>query len=81
MIRTAPLPARDLRRLGLGAWAGLVHLGLREAPKRSSLAYANEHRPWQLYQEVFYQLLSEVPTGKSSTRPHLAFPQPLAVPG
>ena len=25
--------------------------------KRSSLAYANAHRPWQLYQTVFYQLL------------------------
>lgn len=27
-------------------------------PKRSTLAYANEHRPWQLYRSVFYQLLS-----------------------
>ena len=28
-----------------------------EAPKRSSLADANGHRPWELYQAVFYQLL------------------------
>ena len=27
------------------------------APKRSSLSYANEHRPWELYQAVFYQPL------------------------
>ena len=27
-------------------------------PKRSTLAYANEHRPWRLYEAVFYQLLS-----------------------
>jgi hypothetical protein len=27
------------------------------APSRSSLAYANEHRPWELYQKVFLQLL------------------------
>src|SRR5690606_19319691 len=34
------------------------HLGLSQSPKRSTLAYANEHRPWQLYQRVFEQLLS-----------------------
>ena len=28
------------------------------APPRSTLAYANAHRPWQLYQAVFYQLLA-----------------------
>jgi transposase len=32
-------------------------LGLPDAPKRSTLAYANEHRPWPLYRSVFYQLL------------------------
>ena len=35
----------------------LRHLGLPDTPKRSTLAYANEHRPWQLYLSVFYQLL------------------------
>jgi hypothetical protein len=52
--------AHSLREIcgGLRCCLGrLVHLGVREAPKRSSLAYANEHRPWELYQEVFYHLL------------------------
>jgi hypothetical protein len=30
-----------------------------QSPKRSTLAYANEHRPWQLYQTVFEQLLEK----------------------
>jgi hypothetical protein len=30
-----------------------------ESPKRSTLAYANQHRPWQLYQTVFEQLLEK----------------------
>ena len=34
----------------------LSHLGI-VAPKRSSLAYANAHRPWELYQKVFFTLL------------------------
>jgi transposase len=54
--------AHSLREIcgGLRCCLGrLVHLGVRAAPKRSSLAYANEHRPWQLYQEVFYQLLDK----------------------
>lgn len=35
----------------------LRHLGLGETPKKSTLGYANEHRPWELYQTVFTQLL------------------------
>jgi len=53
--------AQSLREIcgGLRATEGkLRHLGLPDAPKRSTLAYANEHRPWQLYRSVFYQLLS-----------------------
>ncbi len=32
-------------------------MGVPTAPSRSTLAYANQHRPWQLYQTVFLQLL------------------------
>jgi hypothetical protein len=51
--------AHSLREIcgGLASCDGkLTHLGIA-APKRSSLAYANAHRPWELYQAVFYQLL------------------------
>jgi hypothetical protein len=53
--------AQSLREIcgGLAASEGkLRHLGLPDAPSRSTLAYANQHRPWQLYQSVFYQLLA-----------------------
>jgi Domain of unknown function (DUF4372)/Transposase DDE domain len=52
--------AQSLREIvgGLASCEGrLAHLGIT-APRRSTLAYANEHRPWQLYQQVFYQLLA-----------------------
>lgn len=54
--------AHSLREIcgGLATCLGkLRHLGIDAAPKRSTLAYANEHRPWQLYQKVFYQLLAK----------------------
>ena len=54
--------AKSLREIagGLAASEGkLRHLGLPQAPPRSTLAYANEHRPWQLYEEVFHQLLTQ----------------------
>ena len=54
--------AKSLREIcgGLAASEGkLRHLGLPEAPPRSTLAYANEHRPWQLYEELFQQLLTQ----------------------
>ena len=54
--------AKSLREIcgGLAASAGkLRHLGLPTAPARSTLAYANEHRPWQLQQTIFEQLLTK----------------------
>ena len=54
--------AQSLREIcgGLAASEGkLKHLGLAKAPPRSTLAYANKHRPWQLYQTVFHQLLDK----------------------
>ena len=54
--------AKSLREIsgGLAASEGkLRHLGLPQAPPRSTLAYANQHRPWQLYQDVFHQLLTQ----------------------
>ena len=54
--------AHSLREIcgGLASVEGkLRHLGLEEAPKRSTLSYANRHRPWQLYQTVFGQLLEK----------------------
>ena len=52
--------AQSLREItgGLAACEGkLRHLGVSQPPKRSTLSYANEHRPWQLYRSVFYDLL------------------------
>ncbi len=57
--------AKSLREIcgGLAASEGkLRHLGLPTAPARSTLAYANEHRPWQLSQTVFDQLLAKCQT-------------------
>jgi Domain of unknown function (DUF4372) len=62
--------AQSLREIcgGLRASEGkLRHLGLPDAPRRSTLAYANEHRPWQLYRSVFYQLLDRC---RSVAAPH-----------
>jgi Transposase DDE domain/Domain of unknown function (DUF4372) len=52
--------ARSLREIigGLAASEGkLKHLGVQRAPTRSTLAYANRHRPWQLYETVFQELV------------------------
>ena len=54
--------AQSLREIcgGLAASEGkLRHLGLSAAPARSTLAYANRQRPWQIYETVFGQLLAK----------------------
>ena len=61
--------AQSLREIeqGLASAEGrLQQLGLEGATKRSTLAYANAHRPWQLYQAVFhglYQRCAEIAPG------------------
>ena len=53
---------KSLREVCMGlasCEAPLKHLGLSETPKKSTLAYANEHRPWGLYQTLFNQLLEK----------------------
>lgn len=54
--------AHSLREIegGLKSCEGkLAHLGI-EAPARSSLSYANSHRPWELFEKVFYGLFEIV---------------------
>ncbi len=53
---------KSLREVCMGlasCEAPLKHLGISETPKKSTLAYANENRPWELYQTVFEQLLEK----------------------
>lgn len=65
--------AHSLREIegGLKSCEGkLSHLGI-EAPARSSLSYANGHRPWELFEKVFYGLFATVAakaTGKKKFR-------------
>lgn len=52
--------ADSLREIehGLAAAQGkLTHLGMKSAPPRSTLSYANNHRPAELYEDLFYDLL------------------------
>jgi hypothetical protein len=53
--------ADSLREIcnGLACCLGrLVHLGIAKAPSRSTLSYANEHRPAALFEELFWTALA-----------------------
>lgn len=52
--------AKSLREIcgGLSCCLGkLRHLGVKKAPNKSTLSYANAHRPWRMFQDLFYQTL------------------------
>ena len=52
--------AKSLREIsgGLKSCLGkLRHLGVKQAPNKSTLSYANAHRPWQFFQALFYETL------------------------
>ena len=70
--------AHTLREItgGLRSCEGkLQHLGIT-APCRSTLAYANEHRSWQLYQEIFLSLLQRC-RSQAFTEKKFRFKNPL----
>lgn len=49
----------------------LRHLGMKDTPKRSTLSYANAHRPWEMFRDLFYQTLDtckKVAPGKHKFR-------------
>jgi hypothetical protein len=74
--------ADSLREIcgGLSTALGrVVHLGLREAPKRSTLAYANTHRPWQVYEQVFYHVLGRCQALAANRRRTFRFKYPVRV--
>jgi hypothetical protein len=64
--------AKSLREIcgGLSCCLGkLHHLGLKKAPNKSTLSYANAHRPWQMFQELFYQTLDVCKMGGTAKHP------------
>jgi len=72
--------ARSLREIvgGLAASEGkLKHLGVDRAPTRSTLAYANEHRPWQLYKSMFDRLAAVCRDEANEKKRKFRFKHPL----
>ena len=72
--------AQSLREIcqGLAATEGkLKHLGVAGPPNRSTLAYANQHRPWELYQTVFEQLLGRCQAAAQMQKRKFRFRNPL----
>jgi len=54
--------AQSLREIcgGLATCLGkLNHLGVRQSPKRSTLAHANRLRSWEIFQHLFFALLDQ----------------------
>ena len=53
--------AKSLREIcgGLACTMGkLRHLGMKEPPNKSTLSYANSHRPWQMFRDLFYETVN-----------------------
>lgn len=70
--------AHSLREIcnGLAASEGkLKHLGLPQAPSHSTLAYANAHRPWELYESIFHKLYARcIAEAQARGRPKFTLP-------
>ena len=55
----------------------LTHLGLKEAPARSTLSYANSHRPWQLFETMFYHVYQQADLLAAQQKRRFRFKNPL----
>ena len=72
--------ANSLREIcgGLATAMGkLRHLGLAKAPARSTLSYANNHRPWELFEDVFHSLLGQARAVAARHKRKFRFKNPL----
>lgn len=72
--------ANSLREItgGLATAMGkLRHLGMYKAPARSTLAYANKHRPWEVFEAVFYELLQQCQISAKQQKRKFRFKNPL----
>jgi hypothetical protein len=72
--------AHSLREIcgGLATAMGkLRHLGLSQAPSRSTLSYANSHRPWELFEDVFHSLLGQTQAIAGRHKRKFRFKNPL----
>jgi hypothetical protein len=68
--------ARSLREIsdGLATTCGkLNHLGLTAAPAKSTLAYANEHRPAELWERLFHEVLDQCRAASPGKKPKFRF--------
>lgn len=67
--------AQSLREIsgGLSSCEGrLEQFGIK-APKRSTLAYANHHRPWELFRNIFYKTSERCRAELGTTRTKFRF--------
>ncbi len=66
--------ADSLREIcnGLGCCLGkLVHVGIKDAPNKSTLSYANQHRPAKMYEDLFWTLMQRFRSnGQLGARQH-----------
>lgn len=72
--------AQSLREItgGLAASEGkLRHLGVQTPPTRSTLSYANEHRSWRIYEDLFNRLASMCQTEARGQKARFRFKHPL----
>lgn len=72
--------AKSLREIsdGLACTGGkLSHLGLTAAPPKSTLAYANAHRPAELYERLFYGMVAKCQSVAPGKRACFRFKNPL----
>jgi len=72
--------ANSLREIcgGLATALGkLRHLGLAKAPAHSTLSYANSHRPWELFEDMFHSLLGQARAVAARQKRKFRFKNPL----
>ncbi len=66
--------AKSLRETcgGLACTMGKVrHLGMKEPPNESTLSYANTHRPWGMFRDLFYETVNMCKTAAPKNRKFL----------
>lgn len=63
---------RDVAGGMASATGNLSHLGCARAPSKSSLAYQNQHRPWEVFRDIYLGLLDTLEPSLAKRRRYAA---------
>ncbi len=68
MQLSASTSIRDIANGLMSATGNLSHLGITKAPSKSSMSYINKHRSYEVFRDIYFELLESLEPSLAKSR-------------